>query len=155
MTISNIRLAKAWDTFEENFRVPLSTRIQKVLEADDAFRASEPKECVNARASDDEPELPSGVTCDSKAHPTYNHDYKSHLYICHWSPAELRVIADHMEWKSRSAEREAAVPAFTEEMARDVWTEWSLPKPDGHHTFTELARLMNEKLDAQRKAGGK
>jgi hypothetical protein len=130
-----------------------------IFEADDAWRKSNPESadtlCAD-RVMNAEPKLTDGVVwSDEKFHSGYFKKGASCPFITaseFITPDELEAVARHMRWrKSRAAEREAGVPAFTEEMARDVWTEWSLPKPNGHHTFIELARLMNEKLDARRK----
>jgi hypothetical protein len=104
MSISPDRIINACDWKPWSERAEL---VEQILLADDLFRAAHQPA---APGTDEEPKLPEGVTVEDDD----NHFHEFYLYRKNgdkmmrkeWTPADLRAVANHIEWKDRQRTRE-------------------------------------------------
>ncbi len=110
MSISPERLANACKIYREQTNHQIFAHdivLREILEADDAFRAANPD------VPESEPELPEGM------------EFKRDHYFLEngattfgkWSSRDLRLIADHIDWRTHQA-KPAPVAVVSDEMVK-------------------------------------
>lgn len=115
MSISPERLENAFKAFNDDPSGSNQVAIEYALERDDEWRASHPDGGKNMPDDDVEPELPSCVKYEKHINGKFYYFTDSQLIIPECLDAsDLRLVANHKEWRERQKQREEAKPELSE-----------------------------------------